>query len=75
MNTIRPHEYVAAARRIIACLTREDGVYETRLDAGECVIFNNRRLVHVRAAFEDEPEQERRVRGCYVDGDRLRSMG
>ena len=46
-------------------------VFETKLEEGMCVIFNNRRLVHARRAFHDEGR--RLLRGAYVDQDCLRS--
>ena len=67
-------EYVQAAAKFKAQLARPDAVYETTLAAGECVIFDNRQLVHARTAFAaGPPGQERWLRGCYVDGDPLRS--
>ncbi|MCJ1469386.1 hypothetical protein MMC07_008019 [Pseudocyphellaria aurata] len=47
-------------------------VFETKLDEGTCVIFNNRRIVHARRAFSDK-EGKRWLRGAYVDGDAFRS--
>lgn len=42
-------------------------VFETKLEEGTCVIFNNRRLVHARKAFSEEGK--RWLRGAYVDQD------
>ncbi len=39
---------------------------------GDCVIFDNRRVLHGRAAFEPGTG-ERHLRGCYVDRDDLYS--
>lgn len=47
-------------------------VFETRLEEGTCVIFNNRRIVHARRAFRDI-EGTRWLRGAYVDKDAFKS--
>ena len=39
---------------------------------GDCVVFDNRRVLHGREAFE-EGVGERHLRGCYVDRDDLYS--
>lgn len=38
------------------------------LRPGECVIFNNRRVLHARAAFDND-SGERWLKGAYVDSD------
>ena len=43
-----------------------------RLEAGDCIIFDNRRILHGRTAFEAQ-SGNRHLRGCYVDRDELRS--
>lgn len=43
-----------------------------RLNAGECIVFDNHRVAHGRAAFK-EGSGERRLRGCYVARGDLRS--
>ncbi|BBB29756.1 gamma-butyrobetaine dioxygenase [Neptunomonas japonica JAMM 1380] len=43
-----------------------------RLNAGECIVFDNHRIAHGRAAFI-EGSGERHLRGCYVDRGELRS--
>ena len=40
--------------------------------AGDCVIFNNRRLLHGRNSF-DPSQGLRHLQGCYVDFDDFRS--
>lgn len=49
-------------------LEADEAVYETKLEPGTAVIFDNRRIVHARKAFENT-EGERWLRGAYVDGD------
>ncbi|MAT37430.1 MAG: gamma-butyrobetaine dioxygenase [Acidimicrobiaceae bacterium] len=43
-----------------------------RLEAGDCMIFDNRRVLHGRTAFEAK-SGKRHLRGCYIDRDELRS--
>lgn len=43
-----------------------------RLNAGECIVFDNHRIAHGRAEFE-AGSGERHLRGCYVDRGELRS--
>lgn len=45
-----------------------EAVYEHKLSEGECVIFNNRRVLHGRTAF-DATQGERWLKGTYVDSD------
>lgn len=42
------------------------------LKAGECIVFDNHRVVHGREAFVAE-SGERYLRGCYVDRSEMRS--
>ena len=44
-----------------------------RLDAGDLVMFDNRRLLHGRTSF-DPTEGLRHLQGCYIDGDGPRSL-
>jgi gamma-butyrobetaine dioxygenase len=44
-----------------------------RLDAGECIVFDNHRIAHGRAAFI-MGTGARHLRGCYVDRGDLRSV-
>ena len=43
-----------------------------RLEPGDCLIFDNRRALHARTAFETG-SGHRHLRGCYLDRDELRS--
>ena len=43
-----------------------------RLNAGECIVFDNHRIAHGRAEFE-AGSGARHLRGCYVDRGELRS--
>lgn len=46
-------------------------VYQTRLEPGTCVLFNNRRVLHGRTGF-DAKSGNRHLRGTYVDWDVFR---
>ena len=43
-----------------------------RLSAGECIVFDNHRIVHGRASYTAE-SGDRHLRGCYTDRGELRS--
>jgi gamma-butyrobetaine dioxygenase len=47
-------------------------VMRFRLNAGECIVFDNHRIVHARSAFVAE-SGERHLRGTYTDRGELRS--
>ncbi|KAI9731953.1 MAG: hypothetical protein M1834_004404 [Cirrosporium novae-zelandiae] len=69
--------YLAAAREFDKIVNSPDMVLEKRLEPGQCVIFNNRRVLHARKAF-DTNSGERWLKGGYVDTDvwmsKLRSL-
>ena len=44
-----------------------------RLEPGDCVIFDNTRLLHARTAFKDGAGKGRHLQGCYADLDGLLS--
>ncbi|WP_428687568.1 TauD/TfdA family dioxygenase [Roseibium sp.] len=43
-----------------------------RLNAGECIVFDNHRIVHGRAAYS-ATSGDRHLRGCYTDRGEMRS--
>jgi gamma-butyrobetaine dioxygenase len=45
-----------------------DNLFEYKIQEGECVIFNNRRVLHGRREFDAE-HGERWLKGAYVDTD------
>lgn len=66
--------YINAAKVFKRLVEDPASVYETKMEEGSCVIFNNRRVVHARRAFEDtEAEGKRWLRGAYVDTDAFNS--
>ncbi len=62
----RMEAYYRAYRKIMEMTRSKNYVMETRLEGGEMVIFDNRRVLHGRAAF-DPNTGFRHLRGCYVD--------
>lgn len=60
--------YIAAANAFEKLLSAEENLYEYRLEEGECVIFDNRRVLHARRAF-DAQKGERWLKGAYVEDD------
>ncbi|KAI9681174.1 MAG: hypothetical protein M1817_002456 [Caeruleum heppii] len=63
-------QYLAAIKTFAAQVESPESLYETRLEPGQCVIFNNRRVLHARTAFElNSGRGERWLKGAYVDGD------
>ena len=60
-----------AYRRFAEIVARPELMLTFRLDAGDCVIFDNTRLLHARTAFADAGT--RHLQGCYADLDGLAS--
>ncbi|KAF2467479.1 Clavaminate synthase-like protein [Lindgomyces ingoldianus] len=60
--------YLSASNSFEKLLSSEENMYEYRLEEGECVIFDNRRVLHARRAF-DASKGERWLKGAYVDDD------
>ncbi|EGD58341.1 Gamma-butyrobetaine,2-oxoglutarate dioxygenase [Novosphingobium nitrogenifigens DSM 19370] len=65
--------YYPAFCRFGKLLQDERFLMRFRLNAGECIVFDNHRIVHARAAFVAE-SGERHLRGTYTDRGELRSM-
>lgn len=64
-------EYIEAANLFKSSLEAPEAVFETKMQGGTCVIFDNRRVVHARKAYTTD--SERWLRGAYVDKDPLHS--
>ncbi|KKZ67456.1 hypothetical protein EMCG_06832 [[Emmonsia] crescens] len=71
--------YLRAMKAFAAELAKPENIFQLKLEPGQCVIFQNRRVVHARNAFdvsetgEGDNTGERWLRGAYVDEDALRS--
>jgi gamma-butyrobetaine dioxygenase len=63
---------VKASRALASRFEDPANIFEYRLNEGECVIFNNRRVLHARRAF-DVTSGERWLKGAYVDTDVFQS--
>lgn len=65
---------LAAFERLLA---RPEALYEFTMQEGDMVLFDNRRVLHARRAFQNtssatagaEGEATRWLKGCYMDGD------
>jgi gamma-butyrobetaine dioxygenase len=64
--------FYQAYRAFAEVLNRPEQQTVMRMQAGDCVIFDNTRILHARTAFEDE-RGERHLQGCYADMDGLES--
>ena len=60
--------YIQAAKAFSSRIEAPENIYEYRMQEGDCVIFNNRRVLHARRAF-DTASGERWLKGAYVDTD------
>ena len=65
-------DYYPAFCRFGAMLRRREYQVELKLAAGQCIVFDNQRIVHGRAAY-DPNSGARLLRGCYTDRGELRS--
>jgi gamma-butyrobetaine dioxygenase len=65
--------FYAARRLLDGLLKSADFEIRFRLGDGDLVMFDNRRLLHGRTAF-DTKEGERHLQGCYIDSDGPRSL-
>jgi gamma-butyrobetaine dioxygenase len=65
-------DYYPAFCRFGAMLRDRKYQLEFRLEAGQCIVFDNQRIVHGRSAY-DPNSGARLLRGCYSDRGELRS--
>ncbi|MFF2039785.1 phosphonate degradation HD-domain oxygenase [Kitasatospora sp. NPDC058170] len=63
--------FYTAYRRFAAITLRPELRLDFRLDPGDCLVFDNVRLLHARTAFEQDGS--RHLQGCYADLDSLSS--
>jgi gamma-butyrobetaine dioxygenase len=63
----------AAVRAWTAIVGRPEFGLGLRLAPGDCLIFDNTRILHARTAFEGAGSGERHLQGCYADLDGLLS--
>lgn len=60
--------YHAAAQMFDRIVSSPENQFELRMEEGVCVIFDNRRTLHARRAF-DASQGERWLKGAYMDRD------
>lgn len=65
-------DYYLAYRSLMACFRDERFKIEVKLEAGQMVVFDNRRVLHGRNAFEND-RGRRHLHGCYVDRTEFKS--
>lgn len=65
-------ELKEALQRFTHIIESPESVFELKLNPGECVIFDNRRIVHARRQFNTS-EGSRWLAGAYVDTDAMLS--
>jgi gamma-butyrobetaine dioxygenase len=65
-------EVYRAMRRFAATLERPELHIHLRLEPGDCIVFDNTRVLHARTAFEGG-SGARHLQGCYADVDGLAS--
>ena len=78
-----PPAFYDALRRFAALTEAPAAVYTRQLGEGDAVVFDNRRVLHGRTAFESRSvpenvvgkELDRWLKGCYFEGDLLASHG
>ncbi|WP_397543745.1 TauD/TfdA family dioxygenase [Roseovarius salis] len=58
--------YYPAFCKFLRMMQEDRFVCRFRLNAGECIVFDNHRIVHGREGFSAESGQ-RHLRGCYTD--------
>ncbi|MER8187130.1 TauD/TfdA family dioxygenase [Kitasatospora sp. NPDC094015] len=63
--------FYTAYRRFAAITLRPELQLTFRLGPGDCLVFDNTRLLHARTAFEQDGH--RHLQGCYADLDSLAS--
>ncbi|MFT6917029.1 MAG: gamma-butyrobetaine dioxygenase [Motiliproteus sp.] len=66
------YDYYLAYRELMGRLKDPRYKIELKLAAGDMVVFDNRRVLHGRNAF-DEKAGNRHLRGCYVDRSEFKS--
>jgi len=67
-NQTSLRSFIAASHAYEKLLSSDENLYEYRLNEGECVLFDNRRVLHARKAF-DATKGDRWLKGAYVDDD------
>jgi len=72
LRAAESEQFYAAYRAFAEVINRPQLQIVFRMRPGDCVIFDNIRLLHARTGFEGEAG-ERHLQGCYADLDGLES--
>jgi alpha-ketoglutarate-dependent taurine dioxygenase len=73
-----PNEFYDALGRFARLVEAPAAVYAHQLGEGEAVVFDNRRMLHARTAFQSRNlgnVGDRWLKGCYFEGDAMASHG
>jgi len=65
------NDYYLAYRELMRRLQLPEYLIQIKLEAGIMAVFDNRRVLHGRNAYE--PLGKRHLRGCYVDRTEFKS--
>ncbi|XP_066281998.1 probable gamma-butyrobetaine dioxygenase isoform X3 [Branchiostoma lanceolatum] len=65
--------YYKAYRRLVQAM-QDSPLKERRLEPGDCLVFNNRRMLHSRRAFTLAPGTVRHLQGCYINIDEFKNQ-
>lgn len=67
-------DFFGAYHRLVGGLHDGKAVVHLRLEPGDLIVFNNRRVLHGREQFELAPDDgDRWLQGCYIDLDAVLS--
>ena len=64
-------DYYAAMITFNKLCYEQENLVKYRLRAGDCVVFDNLRVLHGREGFQVGPGDSRYLAGCYVDWDEI----
>jgi gamma-butyrobetaine dioxygenase len=65
--TSRAEAFYAASRIFAGILNRPELALTFKLSPGDCLVFDNTRVLHARTAFTSSGD--RHLQGCYADLD------
>lgn len=81
LSASTPPEFYSALSRFTSLLDSPEASFEYTLREGDAVLFDNRRVLHARTAFNDLPQDSqteggadttnRWLKGCYLEADEV----
>ncbi|MEH6404028.1 MAG: TauD/TfdA family dioxygenase [Sneathiella sp.] len=72
MSSDKVLPFYEAYRALTRIIRAPENILKLKLNPGDVMVFNNRRVLHGRAEF-DPTSGDRRLEGCYVDNDAILS--